>query len=163
MTENSWITIHTPSKRLAGAVREPVKSRMRNSVQSVYFSLIAGETKEKTHTRTLTKQWSIPAPFRTYEFFHDVSSFQILCLKEELKCQRRTCRRWVTSHRTHASVSLGIRKVKEHETLKSDHLFRNFCKQPRRCFTAQNLGGSKKKEGTEELEKVFQVQNKARL
>lgn len=49
----------------------------------------------------------------------------------------------------------GHQKVKEHETLKSDHLFRNFCKQPRKCFTAQNLGGSRRKEGTEESEKVF--------
>lgn len=42
-------------------------------------------------------------------------------------------------------------------------VYRDFYKQPRRYFKAQNLGGSKKKEGTEESEKVFQVENKARL
>ena len=40
--------IHTPSNKFAGAVCEPVKSRMRNSVQSVYFSLIAERNKANT-------------------------------------------------------------------------------------------------------------------
>lgn len=39
--------IHTPSSKFAGAVRAPVKSCMRNSVQSTYFSLIAGEGEER--------------------------------------------------------------------------------------------------------------------
>lgn len=35
--------IHTPSSKFAGAVLAPVKSCIRNSVQSTYFSLIAAE------------------------------------------------------------------------------------------------------------------------
>jgi len=37
----------TPSSRLAGAVLEPVRSWMRNSVQSLYFSLMALKRRKK--------------------------------------------------------------------------------------------------------------------
>lgn len=48
--KRSLISIHTPSRRLAGAVREPVNSCMRNSSQSAYFSLIASKRREKKQT-----------------------------------------------------------------------------------------------------------------
>jgi len=42
--------IHTPSSKFAGAVRAPVKSWIRNSVQSTYFSLIAAEDEGRKET-----------------------------------------------------------------------------------------------------------------
>lgn len=41
--------IRTPSRRLAGAVREPVSSFTRNSVQSLYFSLMAVKERKLEH------------------------------------------------------------------------------------------------------------------
>lgn len=42
------VHVLTPSSRLAGAVLEPVRSCTRNSVQSLYFSLMAAETKAQS-------------------------------------------------------------------------------------------------------------------
>lgn len=65
--------IHTPSSKFAGAVRAPVKSCMRNSVQSMYFSLIAGEGEERKEILSTadcnglatcileTPPWAVPA------------------------------------------------------------------------------------------------------
>lgn len=65
--------IHTPSSKFAGAVRAPVKSWMRNSVQSMYFSLIAGEGEERKEMLSTadgnrfatcileTSPWGLPA------------------------------------------------------------------------------------------------------